>query len=262
MRSTAKGKSLMEYVDEHAPAAPTLPVTHIMDRLQLEDRIELDCIEPELCDVYNEDIVYLFYGRPSFRPNMGASSSTLEHQEPVCFILRPQSAAAIRRLYPFDTGAHHLNLYGDVLNTRMKRDDFLLRSDIETARKAVSAFFGSNLKYLMASPKQVDTTDLDLRCTAYVDLIRDRTQREVDDRSSAIELQNENSVVIKDNLLAVIASVTQAKNLHEHRASIDWLTDEVEIRHYYSIGRSNPREAFGAMRQEAMRWLDEQGYLV
>lgn len=252
----------MEYVEEHAPANPILPVTHVMDVLQLEDRFDVDCIDPERCDVYDEDIVYLFYGRPSFRPNMGASSSTLEHQEPVCFIFKPQSAVSIDRLYPFDTGAHHLKFYDAVLNKRMKRDDFLLRSTMETARKAVSAFFGSNLNYLIASPKQIDTAELDQRCAAYVHLIGDKTQRDADDRSSALELQSKDAVVIKDNLLAVIASMTQAEKLRGHRGSIDWLTDDVDIRHYFGIGRSNPREAFGAMRQVAMAWLEDEGYLT
>ena len=259
---TISGSSIIEFVDSHAPAMPSLPLTHVMDSYILERQYSESSISPlEKCDVYKEELVYLFYGRPSYRPDMSNMSSSLEYIEPVCFVLSPDVFQNVERLYPFDTGAHKEKLYDTILHPKMERADFELNpAKLEVAQKTISAFFGENKAYLLATPKNISQTGMDKTCLAYVNLIQNASREEVDDRSSAIELQFKRDVALDGNILAVIASVSEAEKLRKNIENICWIDGNVEVLEYFSIGRSNPREAFGAMRQVTMKWLSDKGY--
>ena len=62
-------------------------------------------LQTEPCAVFDDEpLLYLFYGRPAYRVNSQVLSSAIDAYAPVCFIVRPGSVKAPRRIFPFDRG--------------------------------------------------------------------------------------------------------------------------------------------------------------
>lgn len=252
-----KTTSFQNYVGAHSPNLPFLPLTHAMDRRRWGDQTQMDSILPdaERCDVYDEYLTYLFYGRPAFRPHGENRPSSKFGLLPVCFILREDAVRAIKRLYPFDTGAHAIGLYDYALSKDCDREVYSLPTSISSAAQCVSAFYESSEKYLLAYPKVGMPSGVDPDCEKYIRLITETDELAVDDRVSAIELQVEVPIELKDKVLAVIGPRDIEYALKNDAATIPWYDDNVEIVTYTAVGRSSPREAFGAMRERALAWL-------
>src|SRR3546814_17806845 len=56
-----------EFVHGAAPLTGQLGLTHVTDCARLSGLVASRKLEPRLCDVYGEPLVYLFYGRPAYR---------------------------------------------------------------------------------------------------------------------------------------------------------------------------------------------------
>jgi len=261
--STITGATLMDFVGRQKPAEPSLPLTHIMDSYTLEGQYGTAELKMEDCDVFQEPLIYIFYGRPAFRPNMDKNPTSDDLHEPVCFILKPDLFHNVDRVYAFDTGAHHLDLYQPYLHKKMNRDDFqLVPPDVLSAKKSVTAFFETNENYLLSKPKVKNTrSKLNKLCGAYIKLIQNIGEAKTDDRCSAIELQFKRNINIEKSVLAVVAPKREAELMRNQISNIPWLGVNVDILHYRSIGRSNPSELYGAMRERALEWLENAGHL-
>jgi hypothetical protein len=136
--------SLSRYVAAQTPNEPTLPFVHMTDAWVLNRILTSDLLQPRKCPYFNEDLLYLFYGRPSYRPNAKELASSLSFMAPVCFVLRPESLSFIARMFPFDSGAFHNGLFQDFLHPQMTIADFALEPDLQNPARLVNGFFGSN----------------------------------------------------------------------------------------------------------------------
>jgi hypothetical protein len=139
---------------------PRLPLVHSTDSYVLEDVLSAGAIAPQECNVFTgEALIYFFYGRPAFRPNLDAAPTGLKHYFPVCLLFKPDWTTRVKRIFPFDSGAFQNGLYGAFLHPRMKLGDFGLEADMATPGKIVAKFFGSNPAYLVGNPEP--SRDLD-----------------------------------------------------------------------------------------------------
>src|SRR5688572_24122883 len=93
----------------------TLPVVHSMSGYRFEKIWQNGRIESEECDVFvGENLNYFFMGRPAYK--VGSREQDAEHwQLPCCFIFDYQSIGSIKRVFPFDSGAHHNGLYPEYI---------------------------------------------------------------------------------------------------------------------------------------------------
>ena len=112
MRTSAFAKSL----DGSAPAKPELPLIHTTKSKRLAAIAESGILSPRPCSIFEEPILYLFYGRPSYR-----DTNSLPQRDislcPVCFIFRPETVSKnLARIYPFDTGASTGEMYKPEIN--------------------------------------------------------------------------------------------------------------------------------------------------
>lgn len=119
-----------DYFDEklnvHNITKEMLPFFHSCDAFFFRSIIIGKKLTPTKCTVFeNEDLLYLFYGRPAYKAS-NLLSSRLSSMLPVSFILKSDCVDDIKRIAPFDTGAFHKGLYKDYIHPSMHMQNFFL----------------------------------------------------------------------------------------------------------------------------------------
>lgn len=179
-----------------------LPVFH-STRAYYAKKILLDqSIKPRRCEVFKgEDLIYLFYGRPSYKmPDDQVISKYW--QLPTVFIFE-SDVVNYKRAFPFDTGAFNQGLYPRFFDM-MPRDEYAIDGNTNHPRKLISSFFVSAERYFRFAPRDKSQfiDDFDLKVTdeeimALYELILHNHEK-ADDRRFSIELQTENEIILAD----------------------------------------------------------------
>lgn len=208
------GKKRLRALVARAPiAAPALPLVHTTDAYAFEEVIDTGRLIPQPCPVFTgEALTYFFYGRPAFRPNLQEEPTGLKHYLPICLIFRPDWTTAIKRVFPFDSGAFQNGFYAAYLHSKMRLGDFSLEPDPNTPGKVISRFFGGIPAYLAAAPTSVTKPDpSEFEAESYLAMIHAREGNAVDSRGSGVEVQVDQEVSIKDALAAVVLPTSFAQ---------------------------------------------------
>lgn len=191
------------FVQSQEPTEGTLPLTHITRAYDFEEILEEEALQPETCVEFKEKLIYLFYGRPAYRAKQGCNGR-LQYEWPIVFVFRPERIETIKRVFPFDSGAFKRQLYAEFFPKNSKINDFEVPPSLESARKLVRIFFSSNHGYFYGEVK----TNLDLhrqyeaQGVAEMAMLPGGEGR--DERSSAIEIQTNKPITLKDALLAIL----------------------------------------------------------
>jgi hypothetical protein len=237
----------------------TLPATHISDGFGF--RAILDCgeLRPEPCPVFdNEPLLYLFYGRPSYRVNSQVLASAIDAYAPVCFVLRPSSVDRPRRVFPFDSGAFHAERFSEAMHRKMMRDDFALEPGPSSPRQLISLFFGTNERYMRNEPLEAVTAPgLAFEVSSYHTLISSRHENVFDERISAVEIQIDEPLPLAGNVEAVVMPDRFA--IPEVLASLD-AAGAVPLLYDY-VARLRPEAFTGNIYQLVRDYYRSRGYL-
>lgn len=113
------------YIEKQEANPSLLPLVHTTSAYSFRDMYEDDTIDPKMCRHFNEELIYLFYGRPAYRTEK-AEFTDLEFNWPIVFIFDPRMIEGIKRVLPFDTGAFCLNLYNRFFAKNAQMEDFEL----------------------------------------------------------------------------------------------------------------------------------------
>jgi hypothetical protein len=197
--------SLDKFLSKIKASEPLLPGTHVCDVVALSAILAQNELRPTPCDVFAENLVYVFYGRPAFRPKSSTHGTSFYHSFPTCMIFDlKELGAAPKRVYPFDTGAFSGDRYKTVLNTGLKRDDFLLEPSLDSAGRIVSHYFGSNGAYFRGQSGPAVSLDDPIHVEALGNLYASygkRTDSPYDDRCLTVELQYDGSISLLSPVL-------------------------------------------------------------
>jgi hypothetical protein len=142
--------SFPRLLDGEPVTPPAMPYFHNTDAYSFREIIfsAEQLLKPTPCTVFNnEALLYVFYGRPAYRPSNDSRSTGLFADFPVSIILGNSVVNSPRRVLPFDSGAFVAGLYEEFLHKKMKILDFELGRDASMPSKLVKKFFGSNLNY-------------------------------------------------------------------------------------------------------------------
>ena len=222
MGTSAFAKSL----DGSAPAEPELPLIHTTTSRRLATIAESGILSPRPCAIFREPILYLFYGRPSYRDTNSLPQRDISFC-PVCFIFRPETVSRrLARIYPFDTGASVDEKYKPEINPDEALKKYVLLPSILSAQQVIEKFFDTNKQYIFVTPKEsIDFATDDETSKKFYELITDGGAPECDDRKSAIECQSLEDVNLNTDLMAVIMPLPflddnniRTTLLHEWRA--------------------------------------------
>lgn len=160
-------------------------------------------LDPSNCPVYAEPLVYLFYGRPAFKPLADMNASAMAELWPMCLVFDAELMSRAVRILPFDSGGY--DRYGHCTGP-LPRSAFELPGGAGAAPKLVTAFYETNLNYFRQLPT-LKPRDISVRypeARAIARLANDETILDDDDRRSTVEIQLPSGVPLKESLLAII----------------------------------------------------------
>ena len=244
------------------PVEGSLPLVHSTKSLNLRELIQKAGIEPRDCDVYNEKLLYFFLGRPSYRW-VRPGGTPQDWELPTCFVFDEATELDVKRVLPFDSGAHHAGRYPSyVQNIPLKN----FESEFETSEKRiVSAFFGSFRAYLEAKPKTNDQIadefslgPLDAEIMSIGKLAGDTSAESVDDRRFSIEIQSTSKIDF--NLTppkAIILPTPYMKDANVVKAISAWQSEFIT----YDTWGLSLSHYFGAIFLKFTEYCKKNNYL-
>src|SRR5690242_203293 len=109
--------TLADDIRSCTPAEPRLRLIHTTSVGAFRHICTGDALELRNCPVMRQGLVYLFYGRPAYRPGPGPITQTNRDRDarPVC-LLFDVDVGDSDATYPCDTGAHSLGLFAPQLD--------------------------------------------------------------------------------------------------------------------------------------------------
>ncbi|WP_124430046.1 hypothetical protein [Pseudomonas sp. R2-37-08W] len=244
-------RSVIEKVTE---LPPILPLVHTCDCHTLREIISSKIIKPTLCPVFNEKLVYYFYGRPSYRLSDKGLTFNTSSVYPACLIIQPEEVKSITRIFPFDSGAYAAGLYSNHLHKNSKQEDYLLGSNYPFVQKFVKFFYDNNQNYFDGKSTLEKST---LQPCAYelesiYSLINVTHGELFDSRCYTIELQSSVSIEINSTALKAIVIPDSIANdtalaayLYENEIeAITYSTSRVAPSHLTPLVISKVREFY------------------
>lgn len=238
-------------------ASTELPSCHTTSSFRFATIMDESRLRMKPCEVFNEDLVYFFYGKASYRLSSGNKPTHLESYAPVVIVLKTERLSNPIRIAPFDTGAYKEKLYSDYLNDEMVQDGFLLE-DTTMAGKLITVYYGDNKLYLTG--KVVNKNPAGFRvpyARTYYDIITAKTPK-YDDRCKTIEIQFANHVDISNIECLILPDVW----LDDHvvRAWVAGHLSEKSLKTYVYKGNA-AGEYHALLNDKLMEYLIESNYL-
>jgi hypothetical protein len=242
-------------------ATPFLPVVHTTDWMVFRNLMEVDpVLKNEACPVFNEDLLYLFYGRPCYRMHADVEPTSLSAFFLISIVFEAASIGALHRMFPFDTGAFARGLYRSGLHPKIQALDFQLGPTLQAAAQAVGTFFGTNKRYFNGKVRD----DLlfggrDVEVQSFLAIARTPGRTAMDDRRSTIEIQLSRSIDIRR---ANVAAVILPEELLDDPFTEQFIVRDLQaVPLGYYCPHARPAEDVRAIMIEAKRFYESKGLL-
>ena len=254
-----------EFIKSSNTLFPSMPLFHVCEGYYFRGIVEKRKLVASPGKYFSgESLLYLFYGRPSYRVEDIArgedtKATKLSFFFPVCIMVKSDSIAMPKRIAPFDTGAFEKQLFKEYLHPQMNCDDFLLDPTLDMASRLVSKFYGSNQSYFNGEPLEIEIPAIEFEADSYYNLINSNASTAYDDRNATVEIQSDSDLVLDSNTVLLIVMPTIFWQDPEFGKAIKeaWHT---EVR-TYSIHRAHPNEYTQLIYQEVEKWMKEKNYL-
>lgn len=251
--------ALSDFIKGEPASAKTLHLVHCRTAKESLRLLSKRALTPSLCDVYGVDLLYLFYGRPAYKPAQGESASGIVDLAPVCLVIDPDVLKAAVRILPFDSGG--FPRYRDVLGPDFDLSEFELGTRADAPLRLVRAFYQTNANYYEQRPTLSESmlSFANLAPRAYARLIADQAVRDVDDRCGTIEIQFDAAISLKTALRAVVAPTAVLSDPEVEAALLD--CPHAVALPYKTYGRYEPVALTHAIYERVEDFLTSQGSL-
>ena len=256
-------KPFRDVFDSEASTVSTLPILHSCEAIVLDKILSDQKLLTNKCDVFEEDLLYAFYGIPSYRKTMEKATSNPSHY-PVCFILDYAFIPDVDQLFPFDTGAFSKipSVKKDHFHESIDISQLELLADIEDAKKVVEKFYFSNENYIRQRPQlAIDKVSiLNAVAYGYASLIHNTSLTNYDTRVATIELIYKQQIELnKDSLIQIIVPAVYL----DEDDIYDQLVDTYGIRDplMYETIRGTPSEYFGVVYNLYLNFIRQNSLL-
>lgn len=220
------GGGLSRFADTLSGISPTFDLlygTHICDLHRARAALEGRRLRTSACDKFKgDDLLYVFYGKPSYRPKSSNSGNRFAFNYPVCFVVNLSSVIKWRRIFPFDTGAFP-NRYCEFLHEKMSLEDFIMPADCDSARRIVESFFLSNSDYYHGKPAPNIRARKTIESQSYYDMIRafgSGQKLNGDDRLVAVEMQAGGDIELNTGTIVRLLIPDKAMELEDVQAAL------------------------------------------
>jgi hypothetical protein len=179
-----------------------LPPSHLSVARWFDAIIGQGELRPRMCPVFNETLIYLFYGGVFYRTGNKPTRNAAEL--PIAFLFDPRVLKCFFRYYPFDTGALATGRYGEVGNRLLPFEErYAINGDDEGSvpTKMVYFLYQTNERYL----KGYVNDDLAKMPNPLPELCaflkEDLSDYQVDQRQTVIECHLKQSMPLNQGLL-------------------------------------------------------------
>jgi hypothetical protein len=240
--------------------ARTLPYFHSCSGKAFRSILASGKIEKRKCPVFDEELIYFFYGKPSYRlPDAGTNTRDTS-RFPICFVLSDLEDANIKRVFPFDTGALAYGIYEDICGDELNPYCFEIGTSKESISSLINYLYGNDPNYFFAKPnKTID--DIDALCfelRQILEFIIYFGRTNWDSRAHSIEVQHDSDIQL--TLAEIEAIILPDSYLNNPRVSDLLYNNGIEPIDY-SIQHSNPTSATEILFDNAKRYLIDKGVL-
>jgi len=242
-------------VSAYREMADELPLVHTSECENLSSFVASHQINPSYCTVFKESLVFLFYGRPAYRSKKGQQPGESVQLCPVCFVFKPRTVSKrIRRVFPCDTGALGTDLFNPPL-TVADLGNLELEPRIESAQRLVPLLFENNQNYFLGKARSSLVLSAGTPVQRFHQLLITPGPVGYDDRKSAIEVQVEEPISLRNQLLCVILP-REFLDTREIRTTIlyEWNCDPI---HYSTVIGDAPSQYYSVIRQELLKRFRE-----
>lgn len=195
------------------PSMSMLPLIHKADTVArpgrtdpiAQDYFAGGAIPPVPCDVFGENLIYTYVGRPAFR----------ELRCPICFILYP-AAELLQNLFIFDTGAYYTNRYRKIVDNAIDVNHFRIPADADCIRRFITLHFGNNESYFFGRPEKLRKVSVQRSVEEFEYLVLENLIRfnglRFDTRCRTLENILRTPISLEKYLQAVIMPESQSAN--------------------------------------------------
>ena len=253
--------SFSDFVQKQAISPGELPMVHTTKYYRLPAIQTSNMLHAATCKVFNEPLLYFFYGRPAYRDDSLITPTRDVGFYPICFVFRGGTIGAkAKRVYPFDTGAGQSGLYEPAIKRSVALSDYQLLTAVESAKKVVGGFFDTNEKYLSNDPKSgLVFSSTEAQAQSYYELITGGGDPECDDRYSAVEIQVGSSIDIRDGIIAVVLPTCFLDDASLAETILKrWRAEPLT---YDAVIGMRPLEYHGAIRLLIQQFYLRQGFV-
>jgi hypothetical protein len=198
-------KEFWDFIESVEAGFGTLSLIHSTDLLRFKQIRKTKRLKVQPCDVYRgQNLLYFFYGRPAYRPHAKEKTLSARAYAPVCLVFNKVLAEQAIRILPFDSGAFHLRVTHPPMHPEMSLGEFELAINANAPMKLIKVFFGTETNYFDERPIPTEYPYDNFQVDSFYRLIRLGDNREADDRISAIEIQFNKDIVLKNKIEAVV----------------------------------------------------------
>lgn len=255
-----------EQTSQGDPTFKELPIFHTMEGKIFTSIIYNTSRElaPAYCKNFQIDLLYFFYGRPSYRVKTETPTAD-QGLFPVVILINPKitSELPLHNMYPFDTGGFGEKMYDSFIDTNSyKVQEFAMPKNTDL-RCHVEFYYSSNQDYIDDKAKS------DISCISphnfhqqnYYRLISSEMNSPFDERRSCIELQCNRPVTLNHGIVnAVVMPVTWL----DADEICDVIVEEWEadiIPYSFDGSRPIPKELSNEARKETIRYMQDQKWI-
>lgn len=246
-----------KYISEHQFPSDSMPLVHICDCYTFRKIFTSKKILPTNCNVFNKDLAYYFYGRPSYRVNNSSQTSKSMSMFPICFIIDSDQLSTIDNAYPFDTGAFETGLFANYFHEDCLVSDFKFMKNYDFINQFVGYFYGNNKNYYDG----ITTIDKNsIPMMAYElhylhQLINTEVVENFDDRCHTLEIQTTQELNITAG--GVKAMVLPAGLINDPAISAFLMDYDIHAI-TYSTSRSTPSALTSVIIAEVRKFYEEE----
>lgn len=191
---------------------PILPLMHSTTCEKTENILENNLLSVTPCEVFGQNLLYFFYGKPAYRVSSKISDSSTSYTlAPCCFIINPGKIKP-EHIYPFDTGAFAADRYDEITKMRTEMGEYELSDHIDDIPQFVCMFYANNQNYLEGTVSVANGVETTIAVRALTDLLGSSGFLKYDDRARTIEISTAENVELSDVIEAIVIPVPFKRN--------------------------------------------------
>lgn len=247
-----------KYINDSQNMLKAMPLVHICDCFTFRKILATGVISPTLCKVFNKQLSYFFYGRPSYRVGPNNCTSNATSMFPICFIIEPGQINSISGAYPFDTGAFQQGFFSRYVHPKASVSDYELVGELEFIQKFVGYFYETNSCYYdgVSTVSNNSLPAMAYELQSVYQMITSQATEEFDDRCHTIEIQSSQAINLSSG--GIKAMVLPSSIAQDPEISAFLLDNDVEPI-IYQTTRCSPSSVTSTIITEVRKYYEDEG---